>query len=246
MNLIIDIGNSAVKMAVMDSNNSLIEYYRHDSIQTRLISDLLGRFDIDSSIWISTRKLDRGTIDHISSITPFSINFKPGVTHSPIENCYESPDRLGADRLALAVGVNGKLPGKDCLIFDFGTALTIDSVNSKGQFLGGSISPGLQLRLSSLYEHTGALPLLNASRYSDNNINSTVFPPRNTEDAIFQGVYKSMLYEIEGYTSRNPDAEIVFSGYDAKYFVDKFKITIFAEYDILLFEGLNIILESNK
>lgn len=239
-NLVIDIGNTAVKMAVMDENNSIIEYSHDENIHTQLISSIISRYGIHNSIWISTRKLDMETETFLASMTPEVIHFEPGIIDVPIKVNYDNPLKLGADRLALAVGVWRKLPKKDSLIFDFGTALTIDFLSEKGIFMGGCISPGLKLRLLSLHEHTGALPLIEELTGSVHSF------PTNTCDAISQGVYRSMYYEILGHIKANEHAEIVFSGYDAKYFVDKFKITIFAQYDILLLEGLNEILKNVK
>lgn len=242
MNLVVDLGNSTVKAAVMDSAGNVVEEICSDNLPIGWIDGMVRRYGVDSAIWCSTRAVDDASAEYLGSIAPLSVHFLPGVTEIPIENCYDDPMQLGADRLALAVGVYDALAGKNCLIFDFGTAMTVDFLTSDGKFIGGYISPGLGLRLLSLHEHTSALPLLDsAGMDSDEDI-----VPSNTCDAITRGVYRSVLYEIEGHIARHRNAEIIFSGYHAKFFANRFKITIFAKSDILLLKGLNLILEHCK
>lgn len=242
MNLILDLGNSMVKAAIMSAEGDIVEDTFSDTIPRDWISEISRRYQIDAAIWCSTRTVDAASMRFIETMAPTSIHFLPGITEIPIENCYDNPMQLGADRLALAVGVYSKLPGKDCLIFDFGTALTVDFLSADRKFKGGCISPGLRLRLASLHDNTAALPLVEPEGIGA--VSTAI--PSNTYDAISQGVYRSMLYEVEGHIARHKDAQIVFSGYDAKFFVNQFKITIFAKYDILLLNGLNLILEHCK
>jgi len=242
MNLVIDLGNSMVKAAVMESDGNIVDEFCSGDIPADWISTMSSRYVIDAAIWCSTRAVDGASARYLGTVAPLSIRFLPGVTEIPIENCYDNRMQLGADRLALAVGVYDALPGKDCLIFDFGTALTVDFLSSEGKFMGGCISPGLELRFASLHDHTAVLPLVEPESMGG----SLCYVPSNTYDAISQGVYRSMLYEVEGHIARHKGAEVIFSGYGAKFFAKQFKITIFAECDILLLKGLNLILEHCK
>ena len=242
MNLVLDLGNSKVKVAIMDADGNIIEEICHDVVPFDWIKERSCKYGVDAAIWCSTRVVDNATSELLKKLAPINVHFLPGITEIPIENCYDNRKQVGADRLALAVGVFNALPGKDCLIFDFGTALTVDFLSADGKFMGGCISPGLGLRFGVLHDHTAQLPLVNIERIEE--IGDTI--PSNTYDAISLGVYRSMLYEIEGHISRHPGVEIIFSGYDAKFFVNQFKITIFAKYDILLLRGLNLILEHYK
>ena len=78
----------------------------------------------------------------------------------PIRNVYRTPQTLGRDRLAAAVGATVLFPGRNVLIVDFGTAVTIDLVTADATYRGGCISPGVQLRFGALHDHTAALPLV--------------------------------------------------------------------------------------
>jgi len=242
MNLVVDLGNSMVKVAVMESNGNVVEETCSGSLPSEWIVRMQGRYAIDAAIWCSTRKVDDASVEFLARVAPTSVRFLPGITEIPIENCYDNCKQLGADRLALAIGVYGALAGKDCLIFDFGTALTVDFLSADGKFHGGCISPGLGLRFGSLHDHTASLPLIVAESIGG-KIDEI---PSNTYDAISQGVYRSILYEIEGHIARHPGAEVIFSGYDAKFFAKQFKIAIFAKSDILLLKGLNLVLEHYK
>jgi len=162
-------------------------------------------------------------------------------TELPIENLYETPETLGKDRLAAAVGANELFPDQNLLIIDAGTAITYDLVSEKNQFVGGNISPGLQMRFNALNHFTGKLPLVN---YSDE------FQPigKNTTDAIRAGVQNGILYEIERtidlFNRNYQNLQIVMTGGDSIFFDKKLNYSIFVHFNITLI-GLNRILEHN-
>lgn len=96
------------------------------------------------------------------------------------------PKNPGADRLANAVAVKF-LYGYPALVVDFGTAITIDVVSKKGDYLGGVIMPGLNMIRYGLYEKTALLPLVKVEKPKK-------ILGQNTEDAIKSGIY----YGIKG------------------------------------------------
>lgn len=167
-------------------------------------------------------------------------------TPVPIKNLYSTPQTLGYDRLAAAVGACELHPGKTALVVDLGTAITFDVVTAAGEFLGGSISPGAGIRFRALHKFTGSLPLCELPA-GDRAIN-TDYPPRDTKTAIQTGVTEGIVGEIERQISaaREKFGEIViiFTGGDADYFASRLNFTIFAVSD-LIFHGLNAILEHN-
>ena len=160
-------------------------------------------------------------------------------TAVPIGNAYLTPETLGVDRLAAAVGAVSQV-GDNCLIVDFGSAITIDVVEG-GVFRGGNISPGVEMRLRALHDYTKRLPKCEPT---DENLELG----RTTVEAIQQGVMTGITYEIEGYISyfyaRNVKLSLIFTGGDAKFFVKRIKNAIFAKYDLVIC-GLNRILEYN-
>lgn len=162
-------------------------------------------------------------------------------TEIPIKNRYETPETLGKDRLAAAVGANELFPDQNILIIDAGTAITYDLVSEKNEFIGGNISPGLQMRFKALNQFTGKLPLVS---------HSDEFQPvgRNTTDAIRAGVQNGILYEIaqtiELFNKNYQNLQIVMTGGDSIFFDKKLNYTIFVHFNITLI-GLNRILEYN-
>ena len=84
----------------------------------------------------------------LSNMYAISLNSS---TPLPITNCYETPNSLGNDRIALAVGATANFPNNNVLVIDAGTCITYDFINSKKEYLGGSISPGIQMRYNALH-----------------------------------------------------------------------------------------------
>lgn len=152
---------------------------------------------------------------------------------------------MGRDRLAAAVGANAIYPENDVLIFDFGTAITIDIVTKEGEFLGGNISPGVQSRFRALHDYTARLPLL--SMPGDPGV-AIPLVADSTDDAITSGVINGIQFEIEGYieqlSASHDSLKIIFTGGDGIFFAKRLKNTIFATYDLVV-HGLNRILEYN-
>ena len=162
-------------------------------------------------------------------------------TELPIKNLYETPETLGKDRIAAAVGANEFFPDQNLLIIDAGTAITYDLVSEKNEFIGGNISPGLQMRFKALNQFTGKLPLVS---YFDEFQNIG----RNTTEAIRAGVQNGILYEIaqtiELFNKNYKNLQIVMTGGDSIFFDKKLNYTIFVHFNITLI-GLNRILEYN-
>jgi type III pantothenate kinase len=162
-------------------------------------------------------------------------------TELPIENLYETPETLGKDRLAAAVGANELFPEQNLLVIDAGTAITFDLVSEKNQFIGGNISPGLEMRFKALNHFTGKLPLLSFSDEFD-------FIGKNTNDAIRAGVQNGMLYEIDRtidiFNRNYQNLQIIMTGGDSNFFDKKLNYSIFVHFNLTLI-GLNRILEHN-
>lgn len=162
-------------------------------------------------------------------------------TELPIGNLYETPETLGKDRLAAAVGANELFPDRNLLIIDAGTAITFDLVSEKNQFIGGNISPGLEMRFKALNQFTGKLPLVS---YSNE------FQPigTNTADAIRAGVQNGILFEIaqtiDLFNRNYQNLQIIMTGGDSIFFDKKLNYSIFVHFNLTLI-GLNRILEHN-
>jgi type III pantothenate kinase len=162
-------------------------------------------------------------------------------TPVPLVNRYGSAGTLGRDRLAAAVAGSAAFPGKNVLVICAGTALTVDFVNDKKEYPGGSIAPGMQMRFNALHTFTDKLPLVS---YRE----ETELVGTDTERSIRSGVINGMAAEIDGiaraYREHYPDLEVIFSGGDLNYFVKRLKISIFALPNIVI-HGLQQILSFN-
>ncbi len=247
MNLLIDIGNTRTKWAVVRADASLaaagdgwlVEQGIGEPDQP-LLERLFASYAIRGGMLTSTRGEMAETERLVRRWLPDLVRFTPD-TSVPIAIDYLTPETLGRDRVAAAVGAWARYPNRTLLVVDFGTALTIDLVSAEGTFRGGAISLGLSNRFRALHEYTATLPLCDAT-------DEQRMVGRSTREAIQQGVMNSVRFEIEGYIDRfgreNDDLCVIFTGGEANFFEKQFKNTIFAEPN-LVFCGLNRILEYN-
>ena len=228
MSLMIDIGNTNTKYA----------YFVGDSIKEKGVCrpEDLSKIICDYS--------EKGKNIMLSSVKPIpdillskQINKRGELIvlsselEMPFKTQYQTPKTLGTDRLALVAGAVFVFSNKPVLIIDVGTCITVDFVDHKKKHLGGSISPGLQMRLKALSDQTSALPSVMLSEPND-------LIGDSTEESILSGVVNGALKELDGtidaYKKRYPDIKVVITGGDLGFFDKKLKNSIFADEDILL------------
>ncbi len=239
-NLIVDMGNTLVKIAIFEGGY-LVEEYSFEVLTVGDVEDILSRFPVvKRAIISSTRARVGDVVELLKARLEYCIEFTPEVA-VPIECDYLTPQTLGRDRLAAAVGSVVLYPNRNVMIADFGTAITIDLVNEQGCYKGGAISPGMLTRFRSLHDYTSSLPMCGAS-------DEIILSGLTTKQAIEAGVMNGISFEIEGYicelSKKNNNLLIIFTGGDNKYFVKRIKNAIFANRN-LIFCGLNRILEYN-
>ncbi len=239
MNLIIDLGNTCTKISVFN-NGQLIHHQVVHRMNDSFFIELKNKFPrlsytILSSVAQQVDELKPLLAEHFQYVLFFEHN-----TALPITSAYASPQTLGLDRLAAAVGAWRCKPKQNSLIIDMGTAITIDFLNEQGTFLGGNISPGMNTRFRALHKFTHRLPKLEP-------IEEWPQIGTDTPSAMRAGVQKGVFFELKGYIDEfraNYKSLTVFlSGGEAFFFAKKFKSIIFAPN--LLAEGLNSILEFN-
>lgn len=239
MNLIVDIGNTLVKLAVFEAGRPVAER-NAERLLPAAVDALVAEFPVRRAILSSTRGDAADAAAMLRQRVGSLLHFTPQ-TPVPIRNAYRTPATLGRDRLAAAVGATVLYPGRNVLIVDFGTAVTVDLVTADATYRGGCISPGVQTRFRALHDYTASLPLCGPT--DDESLQGLT-----TEEAVSRGVMNSVAFEIEGYIRRMraqiDDLCVIFTGGDAKYFVKRIKNTIFANCN-LVFCGLNRILEYN-
>jgi type III pantothenate kinase len=232
--IILDIGNSLTKLSVTDGTKILYStiYETLSNLETVFI--LYPH--ITSGIYSASGTVPEGVEQFLDERLDYLIHFNSS-TPIPIGNLYRTPETLGADRLAAAIGVNYFFPNTDLMIFDFGTAITIDFVDSANNYLGGNISPGLSIRLKSLNCFTNSLPLVSVTEQIEAIGTTTV-------DAIKSGVVNGIVGETMSYINKYPTHKIVFTGGDYFYFAEKIKTPIFVTQNPVIF-GLNRVLRYN-
>ncbi|WOD44400.1 type III pantothenate kinase [Hwangdonia lutea] len=241
MNLIVDVGNTYVKLAVFKDD----AIKRKDVIK---LEHLLNHIDflkkeyksISKVILSSVGKLQDDTVNYIDE--HFSLIRLNSDTNLPFTNLYSTPKTLGIDRIALVSASVNKFPENNALIIDAGTCITYDFVNNKNEYLGGAISPGIRMRYKSLHNLTANLPLLETEIPNSITGNST-------NASIHSGVVHGVLKEIEGvirdYELKYSDLTVILTGGDANFLSKQLKSSIFANSNFLL-EGLNYILQFNS
>jgi type III pantothenate kinase len=240
LNLVIDIGNSQTKVAVFNAGN-ILQTICMDKLNIERLVDLKRNYPaLNQAILSTVGEVDTELLNALKKEYVLFIEFDHH-TPVPVGNLYESKETLGLDRLAAVVGGIVLFPEKELLVIDAGTAITFDLVDKHHQFLGGNISPGLNMRFRALHQYTMKLPEIERS-----NLWPTI--GKTTEEAIRAGVQNGMIFEIDGMIDLVrkdwPTCQIILTGGDLFFFDKKLKNTIFVKFEITLI-GLNRILEYN-
>ncbi|NPA44644.1 MAG: type III pantothenate kinase [Chlorobi bacterium] len=245
MNLIIDIGNSYSKLSIYRGKTSFhlssIKSNEHKLLISK-IKQLKKQKQIIKNVILSSVSSEHAELeDYLLNNFDFFIKLNHE-TKIPIKNLYKTPKTLGKDRLAAVVAANNIFPNTNVLVFDAGTALTIDFINENAEYIGGSISPGIEMRFKALNYFTKKLPKFNLNTDFDKSFGAT------TEEAIISGVQNGILNEVEGYinkySKKYKNLEIIFTGGDTFFFKERLTKKILTDPDIVM-KGLNIILEHN-
>ncbi|MBK6986183.1 MAG: type III pantothenate kinase [Bacteroidetes bacterium] len=164
-------------------------------------------------------------------------------TKIPLTNLYQSASTLGSDRLAASIGAYYLYPNANVLVIDAGTCIKYNFTNSKNEYLGGGISPGIQMKFKALQTFTSKLPLVEVD-FSYNELIGN-----NTQNSILSGVLNGTIAEIDGvidyYKLKFTDTICVLTGGDSEYLAKRLKNSIFAHQNLVL-KGLNDILNFNS
>ena len=211
MNLIVDIGNTFIKVAQFEHGNCIdIERFKDQRLFLEYSSSLSVNNAIISSVREKTiikmlgNKFDQALVlNHTTAL--------------PISNLYHTPETLGNDRLANAVGAFNAFPYQNTLTIDAGTCIKFDFINTNNEYLGGSISPGLKMRFNALHTLTDNLPLID-----DVEINQLI--GADTTSSIQVGVYQGIIAEISNmisqYERKYDNLNIILTGGDLRSFLD--------------------------
>jgi len=240
MNLIIDVGNTSVKLAIFKQRKLIFkEIVTLDNIR-HAVDNINKVFkDVEKAIISSVGKLKKSDVNYIKK--SFKVIVLDASTKIPFHNLYKSSETLGVDRIALVSASVQQYFKQNVLIIDAGTCITYDFISSENKYYGGAISPGIRIRYQSLNNLTANLPLLETKLPQN-------FIGNSTTESIHSGIINGILLEIEGaintYDKKYKDLTVILTGGDADFLSKRLKSGIFAN-SIFLLEGLNYILEFN-
>ncbi len=240
MTIILDFGNTFHKVGIFDGEK-LIRLERYDRLTLSKIADVFAEFpQVRNGIASSVVHYPSGIKRFLQHNLHYFIELTQ-LTPLPLINNYTTPKTLGRDRIACAVAASRLFEGVPSLVINAGTCITYDLVTAQNEYLGGAISPGLQMRLKAMHTFTRKLPLIDLQDPGA-LIGST------TRESMISGAVHGAVAEVLGmigaYRKNYPNLQVILSGGDMEYLDKLLKIRIFALPNVVMV-GLNYILEYN-
>ena len=239
MNLILEQGNTWLKLALFDSDRMVESSWQADSNLSNILK-LVERYQPDKGIMSSVTGENKKLTKMLKRMLSYFLWLDETVS-IPVSIEYKTIKTLGKDRIAAVAGADYLQHDKHVLVIDAGTAITYELLEAPGIYRGGNISPGLTTRFRALNRFTKQLPLVQEQV-------DVPFIGTDTESAIRAGVVNGIVLEMDGYIdalkTKHRDIFVYLTGGHAFYFEKRLKNHIFAEPNLILI-GLNRILEYN-
>ncbi|MBF25847.1 MAG: pantothenate kinase [Flavobacteriales bacterium] len=239
MNLVLDVGNTSTKLALF-AKNTIIEFIVINNFSIPYLREYIENRQDIKYLYYSNTSLSRKDIGNLCEELDVKYSDINHTSKLPIKISYSTPETLGSDRIALACGAAQQYSGNN-LIIDFGTCITYDLVLGN-EYIGGQISPGLDMRLNALNYYTENLPKIVFKT-------PNVYIGNSTSNSILVGVYEGIIFEVNGiiekYKLRYPNINIITTGGAAKIFNKKIKNINFFDSHLLM-HGINYIIATNE
>ena len=242
--LALDIGNSRIKAGLFIGEQlewtKLLTFTDYVSAYLNFWVDKYA-IEVIGYTNVNIRQFSR--IVELGALSGVELVELTGASPSPIVNAYQSPETLGADRFAAAVGARKMAPDSALLTIDIGTAITYDYVDAENRYLGGGISPGMNLRFKALHQYTARLPLVKEAEEAP-------FVGRTTEDSIRSGVQFGLKAEVEGVIRRyqelaHPRLTTFLTGGGAAFFANDIQYVDYVSPNLVL-EGIYHLVQYHK
>jgi type III pantothenate kinase len=235
MQLVLDIGNTRIKIAVFDKKK-IIEKQRLTDCTSENIEAILANYPIKKIAYIASGADHKNLLVWLKTRSEvLEINEH---TPIPIQNLYKTPHTLGKDRLAGAVAAATIFPRKNVLFIDCGTCTTYNFVTCNAEFLGGNITPSIDMRLKAMHTFTAKLPLVARETTIDLVGNDTI-------SALRTGAQLGAALEMEGFIRQYKQTfgtiKVILTGGDAVFFQNTLKINVLLQPDLVL-QGVNVIM----
>jgi len=230
-NLLVEIGNTAVK-AAWSEGASLGKTFRYQGEMVMdFLKSILEKEKPEVMAVVSSNPVSASDAEYLRSECKYLMLLHNG--YVDVLQRYGLPEYLSYDRAAALIAARYLFKGKACSIFDFGTTLTVDFIDTGGFFKGGNISPGCRTRFKSLNRYSKTLPLVDTPEKEAREGSSIA-------SSIEAGVVSGMVFELEGYIRLHPGNISIFTGGDAIYFAKRMKSSIFVVSNLVLI-GLALI-----
>ena len=236
--LCLDFGNTLRKGVIFSGDELTDEFYFKENILDE-ISEVINKYNPGRSILSSVIDHEPAIEDLLKSRTAFhKLSFESKL---PFSISVSKKETIGTDRIALMSASANLFPGLNSLIIGIGSCITYNFINQYTQFLGGSISPGMEMRFRSMHDYTSRLPFV-ASTYN------YPFTGYDTVTNIQAGVIHGIIAELDGiilkYEERYGNFNVLLTGGHSAYFAGQLKKKIFADFNFL-FKGLYALSEIN-
>jgi len=237
--LCFDFGNTRFKCAVFNKD-TLQDVLVLDNDDSATMEKLIEQYKPYKSLLSSVVNHNPAIEQLLQQHTKFhKLNY---LSKLPVTTPVGKPETIGADRLALVVAATYLFPEQHNLVVGLGSCITFNFVNKFHEFLGGSISPGLEMRFRAMHEYTAKLPLIKP----DWNFPLIGYDTRTN---MLSGVILGMSKEIDGiideYAQKYSNFNVLLTGGDMTFFVPHLKKKIFAD-PYLIYKGLYAISELNN
>lgn len=227
-NLIVDIGNTALKAAWADGMTLGKTFRYQGERMVEFIVSLTEKDRPEIIVLSSVRKFTAQNMARLEEICDRLL-----VMDAEVFGHFSIPDHISPDRAASIIASRYLFKGRSCTVFDFGTMMTVDYLGKDGEYEGSCISPGCMTRFKSVHRYSKQLPLLGIPEETEEKGLSAI-------SSIHSGVISGIIFEIQGHICQNPENIIVFTGGDANYFAKRMKNSIFVVCNLVLL-GLALI-----
>lgn len=235
----LDFGNTRLKTAIFQ-NDVLKEVIILNDQPDEHLKQLLNTYAPQHSVLSSVIEHDSRVEEVLASNTKF--HKLTNTSKLPFTIPVGRPETMGADRLAIAAASVFLFPQKNNLSIGLGSCITFNFINQDNELLGGSISPGMEMRFKAMNHFTARLPLVEATW----NVPLIGY---DTKTNLQSGVVLGMAAEIDGiidlYAKKYGNFNVLLTGGDIGIFEPHLKNKIFADPD-LIFKGLYAISQINN
>jgi type III pantothenate kinase len=234
----LDFGNTRLKAALFEEETLLDVIVLQDQLSTHL-EEIIQQHQPQQSILSSVIDHDPAVEEVLKRRTQF--HRLSHLSKLPFSIPVGKPETMGADRIAIAAASVFLFPQKNNLAIGLGTCITFNFINQQAEFMGGSISPGMEMRFQAMHQFTAKLPLVKAQW----NVPLIGYDTAtNLQSGVVLGMAKEIDGIIDAYKEKFGNFNALLTGGDTHLFEPHLKNKIFAD-PHLIFKGLYAISQFN-